>query len=39
MEQLQQITIWALVLFSAVMIIIGALSYKKTRTVEGYLLG
>ncbi|MCK9478377.1 MAG: sodium:solute symporter [Firmicutes bacterium] len=39
MAQLQQVTVVALILFSAVMVIIGIATYKKNDTVEGYLLG
>ena len=39
MAQLQYVTVAALVLFSILMVIIGIYSYKKTRSVDGYLLG
>ncbi|MDR0405918.1 MAG: sodium:solute symporter [Clostridiales bacterium] len=37
--QVQTVTICALAIFSAVMVLIGVYSVKKTRTVEGFLLG
>ena len=39
MQQTQLITVAALVLFSVLMIFIGILSWKKTQTMDGFLLG
>ncbi|NLB82078.1 MAG: hypothetical protein GX800_10845 [Clostridiaceae bacterium] len=39
MAQVQQVTLYALILFSALMVFIGVSAFKKTTTLEGYLLG
>ncbi len=38
-NQVQIVTVVALIIFSAIMVVIGFYSMKKTRTVEGFLLG
>lgn len=39
METIQQVTLVALGLFALLMVFIGLYSYKRTKTVEGFLLG
>lgn len=39
LAQVQFVSIWALIIFSVLMIVIGVYSSKKARTVEGFLLG
>lgn len=39
LHQVQATTIVALILFALVMVVIGVISYRKTKTMDGFLLG
>ena len=39
LQQAQTVTLIALALFAALMVIIGLYSWRKTQTIEGFLLG